>query len=505
MKHAKRVFLGAAALLLVLPSVAATVRPRATKEALVNPGMGWVYYHYDNSNWNYGAFTRPGDTLDWFPGASVIYFRLPWADLEPEEGKFRWDVIDTYAQSWIAAGKQVAFRFTCSESSYRYAVPKWVEDAGAKGRLYPYKGDRDHELWEPDFLDPVFLGKLGNFLAAAAAKWNGNPALAFIDVGSFGMWGEGHTGYTSKLDRQRTHEIALAHAKLYRRHFDRSYVVISDDVGKDSSRSEDNEVMKALRDLGVGFRDDSIMVDSRANHRQFFHDLWARKFAEAGLPVILEPRHYRPVAPSLDVTNWYEGGLLESTVANRASYQGIHWWPDDFLKANRKEIDEVNLRRGYRFELREASWPDEAANGAGIEIAAEWVNVGVDAPAEELCAAWTLLDDEGTVRWSCVDESFDFRKLPPTLEDGEKPVRPVSKVRFGWNWTARGNPVGSPLLIMKDGSVRTHGPNVPTVAPGAYSLAVSVGRRDGTPRIALPLDGQVGKSRRYRLGKITIR
>ena len=110
-----------------------TVRPEMTSEALVNPGMGWVYYHYDNSNWNYGADTAPGDTLDWFPGASTVYFRMPWSDLEPEEGDFRWDVIDSVAQPWIAAGKQIALRFTCNESEYEWAVPKWLPEAGCKG------------------------------------------------------------------------------------------------------------------------------------------------------------------------------------------------------------------------------------------------------------------------------------------------------------------------------------------------------------------------------------
>ena len=62
------------------------VRPEATREALINPGMGWVFYHFDNSNWNYGADTPPGDTLDWFPGCSTVYFRIPWRDLEPDEG-----------------------------------------------------------------------------------------------------------------------------------------------------------------------------------------------------------------------------------------------------------------------------------------------------------------------------------------------------------------------------------------------------------------------------------
>ncbi len=43
----------------------------------------------------------------------------------------------------------------------------------------------------------------------------------------------------------------------------------------------------------------------------------------------------------------------------------------------------------------------------------------------------------------------------------------------------------------------------PTTKPGTYSLFVSVGARDGTPRIAMPLQGEDGQ-RRYRLGDITL-
>jgi hypothetical protein len=59
------------------------VTPEITDEALVNPGMGWVYYHYSNRLWAYGARTAPGDTLDWFPGVATIYLRVLWSDLEP--------------------------------------------------------------------------------------------------------------------------------------------------------------------------------------------------------------------------------------------------------------------------------------------------------------------------------------------------------------------------------------------------------------------------------------
>ena len=44
------------------------VRPEDNGTALVNPGMGWVFHHYDNSLTNYGANLAPADTVDEFPG-----------------------------------------------------------------------------------------------------------------------------------------------------------------------------------------------------------------------------------------------------------------------------------------------------------------------------------------------------------------------------------------------------------------------------------------------------
>ena len=43
----------------------------------------------------------------------------------------------------------------------------------------------------------------------------------------------------------------------------------------------------------------------------------------------------------------------------------------------------------------------------------------------------------------------------------------------------------------------------PVTRPGKYDVYISVGRRDGTPVIALPLESGDGQ-RRYRLGQITL-
>jgi len=71
--------------------------------------------------------------------------------------------------------------------------------------------------WEPDFDDPVFLAKLDRFLAAAAARYDGDPNVAFVDVGSFGIWGEGQTFWSTK--RNYSAATALRHIELTRKHF----------------------------------------------------------------------------------------------------------------------------------------------------------------------------------------------------------------------------------------------------------------------------------------------
>ncbi len=86
---------------------------------------------------------EPSDTLDDWPGLSVIYLRVPWSFLEPQEGDFNWSLLDTPAQRWVAKGKKIAIRVSCSESWLRYATPRWVQDAGAKGVDFEFgKGPR---------------------------------------------------------------------------------------------------------------------------------------------------------------------------------------------------------------------------------------------------------------------------------------------------------------------------------------------------------------------------
>src|SRR5512140_2146213 len=129
------------------PPTTVTVHPMDTGQALVNPDMGWTMHFYSNIPTNYGSKLEPSDTLDDFPGLSTVYLRVPWAYLEPREGQFNWALFDTPAQRWIAKGKRIAMRVTCSESWIAFATPEWVRKAGAKGYLYEFGKGRSDKGW----------------------------------------------------------------------------------------------------------------------------------------------------------------------------------------------------------------------------------------------------------------------------------------------------------------------------------------------------------------------
>ncbi|MDH7569488.1 MAG: beta-galactosidase, partial [Armatimonadota bacterium] len=159
------------------------IHPREDLSPLSNPDKGWVLHFYDNSITNYGSRIRPGERVE-FPGLGMVYFRLAWGYLEPEEGKYNWSLLDPWIEQFTAQGLQYGFRISCSETGgLDHPTPRWVLDAGAK--TFPFANGSPRR--EVDFGDPVFLEKLDRFLGVFAARYDAGPRLAWLDVGSLGV------------------------------------------------------------------------------------------------------------------------------------------------------------------------------------------------------------------------------------------------------------------------------------------------------------------------------
>jgi hypothetical protein len=127
----------------------------------------------------------------------------------------------------------------------------------------------------------------------------------------------------------------------------------------------------------------------------------------------------------------------------------------------------------------EVSWPKSVKIGTPQVFKVEWTwsNKGVAPCYPGGYPCLTIKDEKGGIVSVLSDESLDMR----CLKVGAPGVNPITK----WE------------------SAFTIGLVAPTTKPGNYDLFISVGSRDGTPQIALPLDGHDGQ-RRYRLGKITL-
>lgn len=512
--HSASRFAGLAVLLFVwlavTPSLAEdanriTFRPEITREALINPGMGFVNFHYSNRLWAYGSQKDgervPADTLEWFPGCSTIYFRLPWCVLEPEEGVFRWDLIDSWAQPWIQAGKKIAFRITCSENRWAYATPRWVRDAGAKGVEYVWPLSDPaipggETLWEPDYRDPIFLEKLDHFLAAMAKRYGGKEYVAFIDVGTFGMWGEGHTGRSSKLSQETTDEIVRIHVDLHKKHFPDSQLVISDDVAGSSRPGKHFPSLDYAFSQGVTLRDDSIMVNTPPH--SWYHSELASVFWPT-LPVVVEHEHF---GLSSGRGAWSPELLEKAVEEYHASYLSIHWFPAEYLEKNREAIERINLRLGYRLELRQASFPKCVTMDAPFTVETVWANVGTAPCYSGGIPTFTLMDSENRIVWVRTDETLNVRDLPVAEPGKAVEVPHSSTLQAGF--VAEIPEINDGVIVnLKKADAWPYAENVPMLKPGSYSLYVSIGDPDGTPEIALPLTHDDGH-RRYFLGEMEV-
>lgn len=451
------------------------VAPKDHGGALINPDMGWTLHFYSNIPANYGSKLAPSDTVDDFPGMSTIYMRLPWAFIEPEEGKFDWEILDTPAQRWIDQGKKVAFRITSMESWMQKATPQWVFDAGSKS----YGVDNDR-LVEPDYDDPIFLEKVENFVRAMAARYDGNPNVAFVDVGHLGMWGEGHTVATTPLHGVSWGiETQKKHIDIYCRHFKKTLLCVSDDFAGPFLRGDRFPILDYALSRGVTLRDDSILVMEPPDH--WFHSEVAQLFWPT-MPVILEHEHY---GISLGRGRWIDDKLVESVEAYHASYMSIHWWPREMLEACRDAIDRINRRMGYRLRVHEVVWPQEIQVGEEFVVETAWSNAGVAPCLKGGHPCFTLKDQKGGIVSVLVDSSFDVKHLAVAEPEQADARRLTSAFRIAPKFSDRA------------------GEFFRAFEPGTFDLFVSVGQQDGTPLYELPYPGNDGK-KRYKLGEITV-
>jgi hypothetical protein len=346
-----------------------------------NPHKGWTFHYYSNAIKSYGSRMAPKDSLPDFPCLNEIYLRLAWSYLEPEEGVYNWQVIDSIINRWVGWGHTISFRITCKETEIVYATPEWVRKAGARGKFIDHP-DLDIKAWAPDYDDPVFLEKLENFHEAFAARYDGKSWVEYIDIGSLGEWGEGHTAFSGWKDIPV--EIVKKHIDIFKHCYKHSVLIISDDfVGqRDTDDGSDYAIYHYCIENGIGFRDDSANVlwykslgfgPSCIRSPELYSKVYKR------IPVVLESDHYGDV---VRYKMWYGGiGLEKAIHETHATFVGFHYYPHEWLKDNYILACRLANLSGYWYFPKFAMMPDTIRTSTSRNyIRLTWENHGV-APA----------------------------------------------------------------------------------------------------------------------------
>lgn len=345
-----------------------------------NPYKGWELHYFDNSLDKYGIRLQSSDFLMDFPGLKVVYLRLAWSFLEPEEGQLNWTIIDTVIKPWTEKGYDISFRISCKETNeLTYATPEWVKKAGAKGKMVS-RGE--NKQWAPDYGDSIFLEKLENFHKAFAQRYDSKPWIAYVDIGSIGEWGEGHTAYSGWYDVPV--DVVKKHIDIFKKYYKNSTLIISDDfiAHRQKDDGTDDEILEYILKNGIGFRDDSFGVQWNINrgfgystitNPELFDLVWDK------IPVVLESDHYGSITKSQmsDYEKRFELAIRET----HATYISFHHWPREWLQKNQELAKKLANICGYWYFPKYATLPDTLRKSSGKNyLKMTWENHGV-APA----------------------------------------------------------------------------------------------------------------------------
>ena len=165
------------------------------------PGPGPI----DNPLKGFASYSGKSDRH--YGPVSMAFHYVPWSELEPNEGDYRFDAMESkYWQTSLARDKPIVFRVYLDYPGRPNGVPEWLIQRGIGMR--PYR--RSTAGQSPDYDDPNLRAHLVKLIAALGQRYNTNPRVAFIEVGFLGHWGEWHTfPQTELFANQETQTLVL--------------------------------------------------------------------------------------------------------------------------------------------------------------------------------------------------------------------------------------------------------------------------------------------------------
>jgi len=458
-------------------------RPKEIDAVLNNPGIGFTTFQRfngdtltklnNNKGWTeghpivYQAFK--GDlTNKQHPQTSIAYWRVYWKYLEPEKGKFRWDLIDQALATAEERGQTLMLRVPSygslpddsGEGSTNNDVPLWYREMVGKNMKWKY--DNPVNKWLVDPEDSRYVEYFGGFIQELGKRYDGHPALEAVDLAIVGAWGE---GAGSELLTQKTREALV---NSYTDYFKKTplIVLLTDEKTNKYASSQAN----------VGWRVDCIgdlgFWAKEQNGWTHMYDYYPESIIKFG---VKDDWKKGPISLEICGTlfRWKDEEGYTTKNVKYIFDQTLKWHISSFNAKSSpvpKEweplVNEWLKKMGYRLVLRKFSCPETVKINSKLPFETWWENKGV-AP----CYKHFLL----AIRLTNTKDSITF------LTDAD--IR---------EWLPGDNIYNNNIFIPKN------------FTPGDYHVQVGiVDPLNGKPKVQLAIEGK-DNGGWYDLGKIKI-
>ncbi len=411
---------------IVSEAATSTYYPVEIDDVLTNPYMGWV-----------PAATK----TNWQQPHTMVYAALLWSDLEPNaKGEYDWEGFESRNNFdyWESQGVKINIRFYMDlpTSSSHMDIPQWLYDSmgSDKGDFYDCSIGKG---FSPNYSDPVLIAEHERVIAALGERYNDDPNIAFIQLGSLGHWGEWHCWPYSESDGGPSGEFpAESVSNQYISHYVQSF---------SSDKLTMRRTTQMAKDNGMGLFND-MFGDVSSAEASGWGWLWG---IENGYTDDLGQS--QPAMPNF----WQEGPsggefangnsalyLTDSTISETIRLAQITHtsWLGPCCPASleyggtyQDNIDALAKTMGYRFVIKSISHATTATPGSTVAVNMDWRNRGVAPFYFQWSLKIGLANENGIVTYTTVSQdirewlpgSFAFDTeliIPDTVKAGEYTV-----------------------------------------------------------------------------------
>jgi uncharacterized protein DUF4832/glycosyl hydrolase family 42 (putative beta-galactosidase) len=424
------------------------VRPQEIDDVLVNPGIGFTtFQRFNGDALNSGMGWTEGKPIEYqpfdgdlsnrdHPMTSIAYLRVNWRFVEPEEGRYAWDMLDRALDTAAERGQSLMLRISPYEQDID--VPDWYRQ-----RVGP---EKTNTKWRTDPENPLYAERFGRLIRRLGARYDGHPDLEAVDVAIVGYWGEGSGGHL--LTEQTRKALLNAYLQGFRRTTllfqplngdapDPSFLVRGLPIAATWPDGTDNGSGPAMRHLGWRFDclGDLGFWKDRVADWSHMRDVYPEQIIQSGMADA-----WRRAPVSLEICgtflSWRDKQGYGEKEVRYIFDQALKWHVSSFNAKSspvpaewRPLVDDWLKRMGYRFVLRRFTYPARVRPHGALPFTSWWENKGVAPCYRDFRLALRFVGAQRTQvlvtgadmrSWLPGDSLYDDRVfLPADLPEGD--------------------------------------------------------------------------------------